>query len=55
MVQDTATLLRHCYVCNEIESGISPTDRIIVNPSDSIADGDHVQVQPQQKNGKGAS
>jgi RND family efflux transporter MFP subunit len=39
----------------EIESGISPTDRIIVNPSDSIADGDHVQVQPQQKTGKGAS
>ncbi|MBC8749151.1 MULTISPECIES: efflux RND transporter periplasmic adaptor subunit [Paraburkholderia] len=38
----------------EIESGITPTDRIIINPSDSIADGDHVQVQPQ-KNGKGAS
>lgn len=31
----------------EIENGISPTDRIIINPSDSIADGDHVQVQPQ--------
>ncbi|PMS37776.1 RND family efflux transporter MFP subunit [Trinickia symbiotica] len=28
----------------EIESGIEPNDRIIVNPSDSIADGDHVQV-----------
>ncbi|EEA03363.1 efflux transporter, RND family, MFP subunit [Burkholderia sp. H160] len=39
----------------EIENGISPTDRIIINPSDSIADGDHVQVQPQQKSGKGAS
>jgi RND family efflux transporter MFP subunit len=41
----------------EIESGIEPTDRIIINPSDSIADGDHVQVQPQtqQKNGKEAS
>jgi RND family efflux transporter MFP subunit len=39
----------------EIESGITSTDRIIINPSDSIADGDHVQVQPPQKNGKGAS
>jgi hypothetical protein len=39
----------------EIESGIAPTDHIIINPSDSIADGDHVQVQPQQKNAKGAS
>ncbi|NVH75207.1 efflux RND transporter periplasmic adaptor subunit [Paraburkholderia sp. JPY432] len=39
----------------EIESGISPTDRIIINPSDSIADGDHVQVQPLPKNGKEAS
>ncbi|MPW08047.1 efflux RND transporter periplasmic adaptor subunit [Paraburkholderia sp. CNPSo 3155] len=39
----------------EIESGIAPTDRIIINPSDSIADGDHVQVQPLQKNGKEAS
>ncbi|ADG17571.1 efflux RND transporter periplasmic adaptor subunit [Paraburkholderia atlantica] len=39
----------------EIESGISPTDRIIINPSDSIADGDHVQVQPLRKNGKEAS
>ncbi|WP_233855744.1 efflux RND transporter periplasmic adaptor subunit [Paraburkholderia sp. HD33-4] len=38
----------------EIESGIEPTDRIIINPSDSIADGDHVQVQPQ-KSDKGAS
>ncbi|WP_233805919.1 efflux RND transporter periplasmic adaptor subunit [Paraburkholderia sp. HP33-1] len=39
----------------EIESGITPSDRIIINPSDSIADGDHVQVQPLQKSGKGAS
>lgn len=30
----------------EIESGIEPTDHIIVNPSDSIADGDKVQVAP---------
>ncbi len=28
----------------EIESGIEPTDKIIINPSDSIADGDHVQI-----------
>lgn len=39
----------------EIESGIEATDRIIINPSDSIADGDHVQVSQPQKNGKGAS
>jgi RND family efflux transporter MFP subunit len=38
----------------EIESGVEPTDHIIINPSDSIADGDHVKVEPQ-KNGKGAS
>jgi len=38
----------------EIESGLEPTDHIIINPSDSIADGDHVQVEPQ-KNEKGAS
>jgi RND family efflux transporter MFP subunit len=28
----------------EIENGIEPTDKIIVNPSDSIADGDHVEI-----------
>ncbi|SMG57870.1 RND family efflux transporter, MFP subunit [Paraburkholderia susongensis] len=39
----------------EIESGIGPADHIIINPSDSIADGDHVQVQPSPKSGKGAS
>jgi multidrug efflux pump subunit AcrA (membrane-fusion protein) len=39
----------------EIESGIEAGDRIIINPSDSIADGDHVQVQQPQANGKGAS
>jgi hypothetical protein len=39
----------------EIESGIEPGDRIIINPSDSIADGDHVQVTQPGKNGKGAS
>jgi RND family efflux transporter MFP subunit len=28
----------------EIESGLEPNDRVIINPSDSIADGDHVEV-----------
>jgi hypothetical protein len=31
----------------EIESGIEPNDRIIINPSDSVADGDHVVIAPQ--------
>ncbi|SIT47324.1 RND family efflux transporter, MFP subunit [Paraburkholderia piptadeniae] len=43
----------------EIESGIEPTDRVIINPSDSINDGDHVEVMhPQtssQSRGKAAS
>jgi RND family efflux transporter MFP subunit len=39
----------------EIESGIAMNDRIIINPSDSIADGDHVQITQPGKNGKGAS
>ncbi|WNC92240.1 efflux RND transporter periplasmic adaptor subunit [Paraburkholderia sp. FT54] len=39
----------------EIESGIEANDKIIINPSDSIADGDHVQIQQVQANGKGAS
>ncbi|MFM0738090.1 efflux RND transporter periplasmic adaptor subunit [Paraburkholderia xenovorans] len=39
----------------EIESGIEASDKIIINPSDSIADGDHVQITQPQKNGKGAS
>ncbi|MGV2290022.1 efflux RND transporter periplasmic adaptor subunit [Trinickia sp. YCB016] len=30
----------------EIESGIEPTDKVIVNPSDSISDGDHVTIAP---------
>jgi RND family efflux transporter MFP subunit len=33
----------------EIESGIGQHDRIIINPSDSIADGDHVVVAPDKK------
>ncbi|MFM0049199.1 efflux RND transporter periplasmic adaptor subunit [Caballeronia grimmiae] len=33
----------------EIESGIGQNDRIIINPSDSIADGDHVVVAPDKK------
>ncbi|ACC75549.1 efflux RND transporter periplasmic adaptor subunit [Paraburkholderia phymatum] len=41
----------------EIESGIEPGDRVIINPSDSIEDGDRVEVtRPQsQANGKAAS
>lgn len=39
----------------EIESGIEASDKVIINPSDSIADGDHVQITQPQKNGKGAS
>jgi RND family efflux transporter MFP subunit len=32
----------------EIESGIEPDDRVIINPSDSIEEGDHVVVAPPQ-------
>lgn len=32
----------------EIESGVEATDKIIINPSDSVADGDHVVIAPQQ-------
>ena len=39
----------------EIESGIEANDKIIINPSDSIADGDHVQIAQPQKSVKGAS
>jgi RND family efflux transporter MFP subunit len=39
----------------EIESGIEPTDKVIVNPSDSIADGDHVLIASPQQKGKKAS
>jgi RND family efflux transporter MFP subunit len=43
----------------EIENGIEPNDRVIINPSDSIADGDHVEVthpqSPPQAKGKAAS
>lgn len=39
----------------EIESGIEANDKIIINPSDSIADGDHVQVTQPQTTAKGAS
>ncbi|MDE1181045.1 efflux RND transporter periplasmic adaptor subunit [Paraburkholderia sp.] len=33
----------------ELESGIDATDRVIINPSDSIADGDHVQIAKPDK------
>ncbi|HWT37303.1 MAG TPA: efflux RND transporter periplasmic adaptor subunit [Paraburkholderia sp.] len=43
----------------EIESGIEQNDRVIINPSDSIEDGDHVEVtHPQsqsQPKGKASS
>jgi len=39
----------------EIDSGVALTDHIIINPSDSISDGDHVQIEPTGKNDKGAS
>ncbi|MEM5436536.1 efflux RND transporter periplasmic adaptor subunit [Paraburkholderia diazotrophica] len=43
----------------EIESGIEPTDRVIINPSDSINDGDHVEVMhpqtPSRSKGEAAS
>src|ERR1700733_14217562 len=39
----------------EIESGIEASDKIIINPSDSIADGDHVLIAPQQPAKKGTS
>jgi len=39
----------------EIESGIEPTDKVIINPSDSIADGDHVSIAPQTQTTKGTS
>jgi RND family efflux transporter MFP subunit len=39
----------------EIESGVEATDKIIINPSDSIADGDHVQIEQPANNSKGAS
>jgi RND family efflux transporter MFP subunit len=39
----------------EIESGIESTDKIIINPSDSIADGDHVLIAPPQPAKKGTS
>jgi RND family efflux transporter MFP subunit len=39
----------------EIESGIEASDKIIINPSDSVADGDHVKIAPPSKNSKEAS
>jgi RND family efflux transporter MFP subunit len=39
----------------EIESGIEQSDKIIINPSDSIADGDHVLIAPLKPAKKGTS
>jgi RND family efflux transporter MFP subunit len=33
----------------ELSGGIAPTDRVIINPSDSVADGDHVEIAAPQK------
>jgi RND family efflux transporter MFP subunit len=32
----------------EIATGVEATDKIIINPSDSIADGDHVEIAPMK-------
>ena len=39
----------------EFESGIEQSDKIIINPSDSIADGDHVLVAPLKPAKQGTS
>uniref|UniRef100_S0DGT3 Putative RND family efflux transporter n=1 Tax=termite gut metagenome TaxID=433724 RepID=S0DGT3_9ZZZZ len=39
----------------EVESGIEANDKIIINPSDSIADGDKVQIQQPSATSKGAA
>ena len=39
----------------EIASGIGPHDKIIINPSDSIAEGDHVRIQAEPKGKSAAS
>jgi RND family efflux transporter MFP subunit len=38
----------------EIESGISPGEVVIVNPSDSLSNGQHVQVMSSAAKGKGS-
>jgi RND family efflux transporter MFP subunit len=38
----------------QISSGLAATDKVIINPSDSIADGDHVVIATPDK-GKGAA
>lgn len=39
----------------QIESGIDADDKVIINPSDSVADGDHVQIAPPSKSGDSAN
>jgi hypothetical protein len=39
------TLGRDFGTSLEVTSGIAPTDRLILNPSDSLADGAKVEVQ----------
>src|SRR6201996_7477054 len=36
----------------EIESGVEQTDRVIINPSDSIAEGDHVEITQPKPDGQ---
>jgi RND family efflux transporter MFP subunit len=36
----------------EVTSGITPADRVVVNPSDSLADGTKVQVAPEKPTAK---
>lgn len=39
----------------EIKSGVSPTDQIILNPRDSIVDGQQVQIEKPKESGKKGS
>jgi multidrug efflux pump subunit AcrA (membrane-fusion protein) len=39
----------------EILGGVSPTDQIVINPADSLEDGQQVNVvQPKQQKGSGS-
>jgi multidrug efflux pump subunit AcrA (membrane-fusion protein) len=33
----------------EVLDGVSPSDRLVLNPSDSLADGDQVAIAPAEK------
>ena len=36
----------------EVLGGIGPTDRLVLNPSDSLAEGDQVAIPPSGKDAK---